>query len=88
MQTTSLDLLALSPYPAGAPERQPLRLALQALQAKAQEILSSYGFAQEDIESIELFATPAPLDKDGYTLQTRAVIVSVEGRRFDSGWLQ
>ena len=86
--TTDIDLLALSPYPPEAAELKPLRLALAALQIKSKSILLKHGFSDGDVASIILRATPAPWDKAGYSLHTRAVVTSRAGRVYDSGWLQ
>jgi len=86
--TTQIDLLTTRPYPQQAAELKPLRLALVSLRKTTQSMLAKHGFAESDISSITLFATPAPWDKDGYALHTRAVITSSNGRSFDSGWLQ
>jgi len=85
--TTDIDLLAFSPYPPEAAEFKPLRLALNALQAKSKSILLKHGFSDTDVASIVLRATPAPWDKSGYCLHTRAVVTSHTGRVYDSGWL-
>jgi hypothetical protein len=86
--TTDIDLLAFSPYPPEAAELKPLRLALLTLQAKSKSILLKHGFSDTDVASIVLRATPAPWDKDGYSLHTRAVVTSLAGHVYDSGWLQ
>ncbi|OJW29973.1 MAG: hypothetical protein BGO50_08980 [Rhodanobacter sp. 67-28] len=81
-------MLAFSPYPPEAAELKPLRLALLTLQAKSKSILLKHGFSDTDVASIVLRATPAPWDKDGYSLHTRAVVTSLAGHVYDSGWLQ
>ena len=88
VETTEIDLLAPAPYPPKAMELQPLRLALASLQATANELLAKHGFAASDVSAMTLYATPAPWDKDGYSLHTRAVLISSAGRTYDSGWLQ
>jgi hypothetical protein len=88
LETTTINLFDPDPYPQGAPLLTPLRLALQALSAKAEGILEGYGFARGDVASVQLSATPAPWDKSGYLLHTRAVITVAGGRSYDSGWLQ
>lgn len=87
LRTTTLELLEASPYPPGVKAVKPLRLALQALHATAQSILERNGFSRSDVTSIRLSATPAPWDKEGYLLHTRAIIVTADGGTFDSGWL-
>ncbi len=86
--TTEIDLLAPEPYPPRAIELQPLRLALRSLKSTVAEILQKHGFMVSDVVSIILCATPAPWDKDGYSLHTRALITGKNGRVYDSGWLQ
>ena len=86
--TTEIDLLALAPYPQNAWELEPLRLALATLQVTAKALLEKHGFSGKDVTSLFLYATPAPWDKTGYSLHTRAVITSSNGRVYDSGWLQ
>jgi hypothetical protein len=85
--TTTVELLELNPYPKGAAELQPLRLALQSLHEKAEVILTKYGFAVSDVKSIHLSATSPPWNKDGYILHTRAIVTAANGKSFDSGWL-
>lgn len=87
-ETTEIDLLAEAPYPPDAAELPPLRLALASLKATAMALLAKHGFSDSDVSSMMLHATPAPWDKDGYSLHTRAVLTSSTGRTFDSGWLQ
>ena len=87
LSTTTLDLLDLDPFPNGVDDLEPLRLALQTLRKTAEDILERNGFATEDVTSIELSATPAPWDKEGFLLHTRAVITAKDGQHFDSGWL-
>ena len=88
VETTEIDLLAPRPYPPKAVELEPLRLALASLQATANALLAKHGFSASDVSSMILYATPAPWDKDGYSLHTRAVLTSSAGRTYDSGWLQ
>ena len=85
--TTQIDLLSKQPYPSNAVELKPLRLALAALRSTVQALLERHGFSGADVSAITLEATPAPWDKDGYLLHTRAVVISSKGRTFDSGWL-
>lgn len=87
LETTTLELLEESPYPQGAQELRPLRLALQTLCATAQGILERNGFARSDVTSILLSGTPAPWDKEGYLLHTRVVVATSDDRTYDSGWL-
>ena len=87
LETTEIELLAPEPYPAHAVELKPLRLALGSLKSTVSDILQKHGFTQSDVVSVVLSATPAPWDKDGYTLHTRAVITAKNGRIYDSGWL-
>lgn len=87
LETTTLELLESSPYPNGAVELKPLRLALRTLHATAETILHGYGFTNSDVTSIQLSATPAPWDREGYLLHIRAVILAANGQAFDSGWL-
>jgi len=86
--TTEIDLLAQAPYPPNAGELEPLRLALTTLQLTAKALLEKHGFSGKDVTSLLLYATPAPWDKTGYSLHTRAIITSSNGRVYDSGWLQ
>ena len=88
VETTVIDLLAESPYPPKAAELQPLRLALASLQSTARMLLTKHGFSDTDVSAMILYATPAPWDKTGYSLHTRAVLTSNAGRTYDSGWLQ
>ena len=88
VETTEIDLLAQAPYPPRAAELRPLRLALASLQATAKTLLAKHGFSVSDVSSMVLYATPAPWDKDGYSLDTRTVLTSSAGRTYDSGWLQ
>jgi hypothetical protein len=85
--TTQIDLLSSEPYPPNAVELRPLRIALASLRATVQGLLERHGFSAADVSAITLEATPAPWDKDGYLLHTRAVVTSSTGRTFDSGWL-
>ena len=86
--TTQIDLLSDSPYPANASESEPLRAALESLRGTTLALLEKHGFAAGDVLSISLEASPAPWDKDGYSLHTRVVLISAAGRTYDSGWLQ
>ena len=86
-ETTAIELLVQDPYPPKIGEVQPLRLSLASLKATAQGLLKKHGFNQNDVISIVLYATPAPWDRDGYVLHTRAVITAKNGRVYDSGWL-
>ena len=86
-ETTNIDLLSKEPYPTNAVELKPLRLALATLRSTVQALLERHGFSEADVSAITLEATPAPWDKDGYLLHTRAVVTSSKGRTFDSGWL-
>ena len=86
--TTTVELLDASPYPAGAGELKPLRLALQSLSATAVKIIAGYGFARAEVSSVRLHVTPAPWDSAGYSLHTRSELTSINGRTYDSGWLQ
>ena len=88
VETTEIDLLVPAPYPPKAADLQPLGLALASLQATAKALLAKHGFSASDVSSMILYATPAPWDKDGYSLHTRAVLISSTGRTYDSGWLQ
>ena len=88
VETTQIELLAEHPYPPKASDLQPLRLALASLRVNAVTLLQKHGFAADTVTSIVLHATPAPWDKDGYLLHTRAVITASNGKVFDSGWLQ
>lgn len=85
--TTEVELLHLSPYPANAEELRPLRLALRAMREKAQAILVANGLGLDDVASIRLLATPAPWDSSGHCLHTRAIITSSDLKTYDSGWL-
>ena len=86
-ETTQIDLLSNEPYPSNAAELKPLRTALGALRSMVQALLERHGFSAADVSAITLEATPAPWDKNGYLLHTRAVVTSSTGRKFDSGWL-
>ena len=86
-QTTEIDLLSSEPYPPNAVELEPLRFALATLRSTVQAILERHGFTAADVSAITLHATPAPWDKEGYLLHTRAVVTSSKGHCFDSGWL-
>lgn len=88
LDTTVLELLDPAPYPPGASEVEPLRLALLSLRATAEGILEKKGFAVSGVTSIQFYATPAPWDALGYSLHTRVEITATGGRTFDSGWLQ
>ena len=88
VETTEIDVLAPAPYPPKVAELQPLRLALASLQTTAKALPAKHGFSASDVSSMILYATPAPWDKDGYSLHTRAVLISSTGRTYDSGWLQ
>ena len=88
LQTTEIELLSTAPYPPNAAELQPLRLALGTLKSTVESLIDKHGFTQSDLASVVLHATPAPWDKDGYSLHTRAVITAKNGRVYDSGWLQ
>jgi hypothetical protein len=86
-ETTQINLLSKEPYPSNAVELKPLRLALATLRSTVQALLERHGFSEADVSAITLEATPAPWDKKGYLLHTRAVVTSSKGRTFDSGWL-
>lgn len=88
VETTEIDLLARDPYPQRAADLQPLRLALASLQATAKALLVKHGLSTSNVSSMILYATPAPWDKGGHSLHTRAVLTSSAGRTYDSGWLQ
>lgn len=85
--TTEIDLLAHGPYPPNATDLQPLRMALASLQDTVWALLAKHGFSTADVTRITLHATPAPWDKEGFLLHTRAVVKSRNGRTYDSGWL-
>jgi hypothetical protein len=87
LSTTTIELLERSPYPSGAAELQPLRLALQSLHKTAESILIKYGFATSDVTSIQLSVTSPPWNKDGTILHTRTIVTAANGKSFDSGWL-
>lgn len=87
LSTTTLELLDSAPYPKGVENHELLRQTLQTLRQTAEDILERNGFSTEDVASIQLSATPAPWDKAGYLLHTRAVITAKGGQHFDSGWL-
>lgn len=86
-ETTKIELLSSEPYPKNAIELKPLRLALSSLKSTVEAMLQKHGFSQSHVTSIVLHATPAPWDKEGYTLHTRSVITAKNGRIYDSGWL-
>jgi hypothetical protein len=87
LETTIVELLDPLPYPPGASEMKPLRLALEALHSFSVAILAKYGFSLPDVTSIKLHATPASCDESGSVLRTRVVITATGGKLFDSGWL-
>lgn len=74
--------VAAEPYPAGLPERQPLRLALGALRTTLLAILAKHGFDVGDLESARLEFTFPPGYGDGSLYQVRAVLRS-GGRSFE-----
>lgn len=86
-ETTAIELFVENPYPPKIAEVQPLRLSLVSLKGTVQNMLQKHGFNQNDVLSIVLHATPAPWDREGYVLHTRAVITAKNGRVYDSGWL-
>jgi len=88
VESTQIDLLSEQPYPPRAAELKPLRLALSTLQSTVLSLLVKYGFSANDVSSIVLHATAAPWDERGYSLHTRAVVTSLKGRTYDSGWLR
>jgi len=85
--TTQIELLDTSPYPPGAQELEPLRLALRTLHSTVASILRKYGFDPADVTSVQLLVTPAASDPLGYLLETRVLITADNGKVFDSGWL-
>ncbi len=85
--TTEIELLTPRPYPAQIAESEPLALALASLRETVERLLRTHGFASDSVTSVVLHATPVPWDAAGHTLHTRAVIVSSQGRVYDSGWL-
>ena len=87
LETTEIDLLSESPYPLNISLDESLGLSLQSLRSKAEEILFKHNFSIEKIDELKLYATPAPWDKDGYSLHTRVVIITKNKKVFDSGWL-
>ena len=86
--TTKINLLERKPYPGNAAKNRGLKNALAALHRECEAILATHGFSTDDVSAIDLYATPAPWDADGYLLHTRVVIRSDTGREYDSGWLQ
>jgi len=88
IETTSVELLEVSPYPAGAPERESLRRSLQALHTTTVSVLRKHGFELSDVRSIRLHVTPVPWDDSGFMVHTRVVITAANGRTYDSGWLE
>ena len=86
-ESTEISLLARQPYPNNAASCQSLQLAMAAMHEFVVSLLAKHGFTTSDVESVVLRATPAPWDPYGYSLHTRAVITSVNGRTYDSGWL-
>jgi hypothetical protein len=87
LNTTQIELLDINPYPPGAPELEPLRLALGRLHSTVEGIFRKSGFDLSDVRSVQLQATPAPSDPLGYLLHTRVLITADNGKTFDSGWL-
>lgn len=88
IDSTQFELLVEQPYPPNTLEITPLKLALKTLRLTVIGLLKKHGFDLNKISSIILHATPAPWDKQGYILHTRAVITTRNGRVFDSGWIQ
>ena len=68
-----IDLLAASPYPTGASEMQPLRLALQALRARLEQILASEGMALRDLATAAV-AIEFTSDDDDYCTTCHAFL--------------
>jgi len=87
LNTTEIELLDTNPYPPGALELKPLRLALRTLHSTVESIFQKSGFDLSDVTSVQLQATPDPSDPLGYLLQTRVIITADNGKTFDSGWL-
>jgi hypothetical protein len=50
-------------------------------------LLRKHGFGLDEVSGVVLFVSPAPSDKEGYLVHTRAVVTSSKGRIYDSGWL-
>lgn len=86
-ESTEIDLLVPQPYPPVAADSHPLRLALATLRQFVLTLLEKHGFGKDEIATIVLYATPAPWDRKGYSLHTRAAITSTRGGTYDSGWL-
>jgi hypothetical protein len=74
LTATQIELLDASPYPPGAPDLKPLRLALKTLHSTVEGILQKNEFALSDVTSVQLHVTPDPSDPLGYLLQTRILI--------------
>ena len=87
IETTWVELLEESPYPAGLPDEVPLRLGLAALHGFCVSLLTKMGFEIGEVKSVRLHATPAPWDPSGYLLHTRVVITGANDRVYDSGWV-
>ena len=87
LPTVTMELLTDDPYPTGVPRIEPLRAALATLRETAEKIVERNGFSIANLRSISFSATPAPWDEKGYTLHTRVVVTSHDGREFDSGWI-
>lgn len=85
LDTTKVNLLDESPYPAEVAEYRPLRLALGALHRTAVTILGKHGFVPEDLTSLWLHATRSP--GDDHWLVTRAIIISASGQTYASYWM-
>ena len=87
IETTWVELLEESPYPAGLPDEVPLHLGLTALHGFCVSLLTKTGFEIGEVKSVRLHATPAPWDLSGYLLHTRVVVTGANDRVYDSGWV-
>ncbi len=73
-----IDLLAASPYPTGASEMQPLRLALGALRDRFKQMLISEGMTIEDLTTASL-AVEVTSDRDDYSTTCHAFLATPTG---------
>jgi hypothetical protein len=86
-ESTEIELLVSHPYPENAVENQPLKLALATLAKFAVTLLAKHGYNESEVASITLCAIPRKSDEDGYFLQTKVAISTVNGKVCESGWL-
>ena len=73
-----IDLLSASPYPTGASELQPLRLALRALRDRLEQLLISEGMTLKDLTTASL-AVEFYSDRDDYSSTCHAFLATPTG---------